>query len=296
MLENLFPEKTAVDVCIDFCGGDALVAQHCLDGTQVGAPFQKMGGKGVAEGMGTDGFGDACSLSIEFDVVEDRNAGEVLPASVADEDIVLLAALGRNRIAVDEPEAKFLDGSGRDGDEALLASLTHDAQKSILQKEVGKQKVAEFAYAETAAVEHFDGSFVSLSFRLTEVDGCQQGIDFFERQYLRQVLANLGGFKQNCGVFVDVAVEQEKMVERPQAGENAGDGAGTDAQFVEGPGILVKVLQADLLGIQMVVFQVFQKAFCIAGISLPRVGGKSAFQKNMGPKFVQHKAKILIIG
>ena len=67
MLDNFTSESVPVDMCIDFSGGDGFMSQHALDGPQIGAAFQQMGGEGVAERMGTDILGDAgffCQLSV----------------------------------------------------------------------------------------------------------------------------------------------------------------------------------------------------------------------------------------
>ena len=42
MKENLLSESAAVDVYIYFGGGDALVAEHLLNGTQIGTALQQM--------------------------------------------------------------------------------------------------------------------------------------------------------------------------------------------------------------------------------------------------------------
>ena len=74
VLYDFAAEHLAVYVGIDFRRGNALVAQHALDGSQVGTSFQQVGGKGVAEGMWTDVFGDAGFLSQFFNEVEYHDA------------------------------------------------------------------------------------------------------------------------------------------------------------------------------------------------------------------------------
>ena len=59
VLEDLVTQAAAVDVDIDLGGSDALVAQHLLDGTQVGSTFEQMGRKTVSQGVGTDDLADA---------------------------------------------------------------------------------------------------------------------------------------------------------------------------------------------------------------------------------------------
>ena len=81
VLQNLFAEEALIQVGIDFRRRDALVPQHHLYGSQVGAALQQVGGKGVAEGVWTDLLGDAGAQGVDFQVVEDRDAREVATAS-----------------------------------------------------------------------------------------------------------------------------------------------------------------------------------------------------------------------
>ena len=49
MLQNLLPQVALVDVHIDFGCADVFVAEHGLDGSQVGPSLQELRGKTVAE-------------------------------------------------------------------------------------------------------------------------------------------------------------------------------------------------------------------------------------------------------
>ena len=49
-----FAEAAAGDVGVDLGGGEAGVAEELLDGAEVGAVLQQVGGEGVAEGVGAD--------------------------------------------------------------------------------------------------------------------------------------------------------------------------------------------------------------------------------------------------
>ena len=54
-------------MCIDFSGGNVLVAQKSLDGSEVCSVFEKVGGKGVAQCVAGDSFMDLCAESGSFD-------------------------------------------------------------------------------------------------------------------------------------------------------------------------------------------------------------------------------------
>ena len=47
-------EPAAVNVGIDLGSGNIRMAQHELDGPQIGTMFEEVGGKGMAQGMGAD--------------------------------------------------------------------------------------------------------------------------------------------------------------------------------------------------------------------------------------------------
>jgi hypothetical protein len=50
------------DVGVDFGGFDIGVAKQFLDGADVFSGFEQVGGEGVAEGVGSDPFGDIRQL------------------------------------------------------------------------------------------------------------------------------------------------------------------------------------------------------------------------------------------
>ena len=82
MEEELLAERAAVKVEVDFGGGDRLVAEHLLDGPEVGAPLQEMGGEGMAEGVRADSLGDAGGRSQVADDVENHDATQGTAAPV----------------------------------------------------------------------------------------------------------------------------------------------------------------------------------------------------------------------
>ena len=57
--QNLVPQIRFVHVGIDLGGLNAFVPKHLLDDTQIRSAFQQMRGKGMPEGVRTDGLGDA---------------------------------------------------------------------------------------------------------------------------------------------------------------------------------------------------------------------------------------------
>ena len=56
-----FFEAGLLDMGVDLGGGDAGMAQHGLDGPQIRAMVQQVGGEGMAKHMGEYALGDARS-------------------------------------------------------------------------------------------------------------------------------------------------------------------------------------------------------------------------------------------
>ncbi len=68
---------------VDHGGADVFVAEELLDGANVVAGFEEMGGKAVAEGMAAGWLLDAGGDDGLFDGVLEVLFGEVVPTSFA---------------------------------------------------------------------------------------------------------------------------------------------------------------------------------------------------------------------
>ena len=91
----------SVHVGVDFGGSDAFMAQHTLDGTQIGTTFQQVGGERMTECMRTDVLFQTNGIGQFLDEMEYHDAGNVL-SSFADKHIVFVPGFDGCQIAVDE--------------------------------------------------------------------------------------------------------------------------------------------------------------------------------------------------
>ena len=58
-----FAQEVGGDVGVDLRGGDAAVPEHLLDGAQVGAALQQVGGEGMAQRMRGNLFAECPRVS-----------------------------------------------------------------------------------------------------------------------------------------------------------------------------------------------------------------------------------------
>lgn len=170
MFQELFAEVGCVDVHVDLSGGYGLVAEHCLNGSQIGPTFEQAGGETMAESVGTDGLLYSSQFHQLLYHVEHHDARQVLLAQTADEHVVFVAGFDVYKVPVVEIETEFVDGTVGDGDEPLFGAFAEHLEKAFVGIEVGHPKIAEFAHSESATEEHFYDGAVSLSFGLGEVD------------------------------------------------------------------------------------------------------------------------------
>ena len=110
VLYDLATQHLAVNMGVNFCCSYAFMAHHALDGAQVSAALEQVGGKRVAEGMRTDVFGDAYLLGQLFDEVKHHNARDAVTPT-GQEEGVFRTGLDALEFAVLQPVSNLLDGA-----------------------------------------------------------------------------------------------------------------------------------------------------------------------------------------
>src|SRR5690554_5408219 len=119
---------------INLSSGNTFMSQHLLNSTQIGSVFQKMGRKGVSEGMGTYSFFNPCSLSQSFHQRENHGPGELAPPSVEKQDIfgsIFYRHVNTDLVFI---QKNVLYRCGGDGDKALFVSFACYAYKTFFKE------------------------------------------------------------------------------------------------------------------------------------------------------------------
>jgi hypothetical protein len=234
MIEDFLTKTMGVGVEIDFCGTDGFVAQHGLDGTQIGSTFEETGGETMAEGVGTYGFLNACCLHEFLDEVEDHDARD-FGFSFGEKHVVLVARLDvAHRIAVDEIELELVDCLIRYRYKALLGTFAFHSDEFIFEIEVVESERTEFADSQSTREQHLYDGFVSLSFPFREINGVLQHIDLLWGEYLWQVFSQDRTLQQFRGVILPPAVQFHITEERPYPTQYPALGTRMNTYFMQG--------------------------------------------------------------
>ena len=224
------PEEFAVEVGIDLGGGNAFVAEHFLNGAEVGAAFNEVGGEGMAEGMRGDVLGDPGLLYEVFEQQEDHHAAKAAAAAVEEEDIFMAGLdgdMGADLLLVD---ADVFDSDAADGYQPFLVALADHANIADVEVEAGNTEVDDFADAEPAAVHGFEDGFVAVAFGFAEVDPADDLFDLIEAQHVGECAFQFGGFQEGRRVLPDDLFDEAIFIKGADAGEDAGLGGGIEAE------------------------------------------------------------------
>lgn len=245
MFQDLLAERLAVDMRIDLGSRDFLVAEHLLDGPQVGAAFQQVRGKRMAEGMWADPFMDTSQGDLLLDDVEDHDPRERGAPAVEKQD-VLEAFLGYDLDPVLEIVVDLMERCLGNGYQTLLVALAQDPNEALFGVDIRVSQVDQFRYAQPAAVENLQHGPVAVPFRLGKIDRGDDPVDLVNGQDLGQAQADLGRLEQFGRVGLDVILQQEKSIKRLDAANYTGLRTGMYADVTQLGHELLQVLVCDL--------------------------------------------------
>ena len=171
MEKYLSAEAVVVNMGIDTSSLYALMSQHSLYGPQTGATCQKMGGKGMAQGVRANGLLYASQLGKVFDEAEYHDTPYVLYAAMhGDKDIVSVRQRNGPSASVGEIVIEALNGARGNGHQPFLASFARHLDESLVEIQVGHPEVAQLADTQPATIQHLHYGEVSMTFFFAEVD------------------------------------------------------------------------------------------------------------------------------
>ena len=233
-------------------GGESFVAEHLLNGAEVGSFFEHVGAEGVAEGVGMDVGGEAAAKCDGFDDTADAAGGKAAVAAHAE--------VGEEGAVVEEPdfagggEAGFAEwqvgadgGSGfvAEGDETLFAAFATDEDGVVLPLDVEHVEADEFGVADAASVEEFEDDAVAFGpgggLRRGVLtgggrggfEGVEDAVDLFHAGDAGEVAGQFGGADEQSWILEDVAFFGEPLEPTADGGEGSGGAGFGESALVE---------------------------------------------------------------
>ena len=151
-------------------GGERLVAEEFLDGAEVSAIGEEMGGEGVAERVGVEVPVDVDEANVFFDdaaygTLGETAAGVIEKYGFGVRCVAMTAAscggLQEELLAKGPILFESFLSFGAVGDDAFLVSFAADAEDALFLVEVDVIEAGEFADAKAGGVEEFEKSAVA---------------------------------------------------------------------------------------------------------------------------------------
>ena len=192
MFEDVALPGGAVDVGVDFGGEDALVTEHFLDSTQVGAIFYEVGGERMAEGVRGYFLADSGLHRVCLYHLEHRDASERTAETVQEKDVGTFAVSGWS--ADFEIVTYGVACHATEGHKPLLVSLPYHADESLFRPNAGNPEGYEFGHAQAKTIKSLQHGAVTLSESRVEVNGSDEPIHLLNGEHSRKIFSELRGF------------------------------------------------------------------------------------------------------
>src|SRR3954454_13655935 len=166
-------EAVAREVRVHLRGGDVGVAEHLLDGAEVAAAGEQVGGEAVAQGMRAHLAGEAGVAGVALDDLVEPLAGQRAAAEV-DEEPRLVAVADQLRAAAAQVAVDRGDRLPPQRHQPLLRALAASAQYPLAQIDVPQLEPDRLRGAQAARVHHLEQGAVAQRRRLAALRGGEQ--------------------------------------------------------------------------------------------------------------------------
>ena len=184
------------------------MAEHLLHGAQVGATFDQVGGKGMAQGVRTDRFPDACLLRKAFYDIEHHNPCQLFAPAAQEYEIFLPFQDPDMDAHLPQVSPELLQGAVAHRHQPLLVALAYHGDEAVVEPDFGDFQVDQLADPQSTAIQHLQHGLVPLPFRAAQVNGGKEFFHLVHPQGVRQSPAQPGRFQQLRRVGTDHVLQQ----------------------------------------------------------------------------------------
>ncbi len=202
-------EAVVVYVGIYLGGADIGMAEHHLNGAQVGAMSQQMGGKGVAQHMRGDVLAYTGGGGCFFENLPVTPSGHGLAPGGDEQGISAFGAEDGGTTFL-EILLEMVFGGFAEGHQPLFAALAQDPDEAGVEITGDQRQLHQFTHPQAGGVEQIDHGGVPQTDRPGGDGGNQQSVHFVYGQCLGQCSAAFGQIDGKKGVGGDEALLAEK--------------------------------------------------------------------------------------
>lgn len=268
------------NVCVYFRSAHAGVAEHLLDGEQVGATFKQMRGKTMPECVRTDGFCNTIFLRQVLDNQEDHLSRQSRATAVEENGVGEFRFWRDMQTCAFDVQEQDFQAVVADGNKPFLAAFAKNAEKAVVSVYIADMQPDEFRNTQPTTVHHLNHGFVAVAVGLAQVDAVDHFLDFLVGQYFGQVAAQSGGGDEDGWVGFGKVFLEQVTPKRLQSRKDSRLRGGTDVQIIKISKEILNGVLLDGVGFsrKTLVFKILQKQQDIVTIGLHAVVGQRKLQ------------------
>ncbi len=216
------------DVRVDLRRREIRVAQHHLDGSQVGTAVEQMSGERVTDDMRAERFREPGLTAVPFQNFPEPDAAERAAPHVHEQSrrrpFAGTSPGHERRTSIALEAADPLGGLVADRDQPLFVALADAGEVIGVEMQIGRADADQLGHTHARRVEHFDHRAISQATRCRDIGRGEQGIHLFDREKRRQRRPGTRRTKVFGGVLLEVPIERQVAIETADGGHAARHG------------------------------------------------------------------------
>jgi hypothetical protein len=190
-----------IDVGIALSRRQRAVAQQFLNGSQVRARLEEMGGEAVPQRVWVDPGGKSCPFDMTVDDTTHRPCAEAT-TSVVEEDGLSgrVRYLEPEAVPGLEPSTKGMASRISERHHPFLVAFSHHPKDAALEVDIGPLETDQLTYPQAGGIQHLQNGMISALEGLVAGRGREDGIDLDRTEVAGEALVYLGGPNPGRGV------------------------------------------------------------------------------------------------
>src|SRR5690606_17227463 len=175
----------AVYMSVDLRRGDVCVAEHLLNGPEVGAALQQMRGEAVSQRVRSDVSRDPCRCDVPLQDLPCTHPAQRRASRVQEEPALALAAL-QLRTCLTKVHRRRTQCAPANRYQPLLAALSENPEQALVHEDVGSAKPDPLRYAKPGPIPQLHHCPIAERERLFQCGSREKCLHLGDAQHLRK--------------------------------------------------------------------------------------------------------------